>query len=91
MPDWDRFGIGAVAEGGVVVINEAAVHRVGATPQQLQDTIDSETRELQRRVQAYRGGRPHLPVAGDWRLLERGWGGLTLLSAQSAVWPCLTA
>jgi hypothetical protein len=47
-----------------VIINEAAVESVGATKQQLQDTIDRETKELQRRVQAYRGGRPHLPVTG---------------------------
>lgn len=59
-----RFGIGAIAEGGHVIINEAAVESVGATKQQLQDTIDRETTELQRRVQDYRGGRPHLPVSG---------------------------
>lgn len=62
-----RFGIGAIAECGhttTTIINEAAVEAVGATQQQLQDTIDSERQELQRRVQAYRQGRPHLPVAG---------------------------
>jgi predicted phosphoribosyltransferase len=48
----------------MVVINNSAVEDVGATQQQLQDIIDSEVRELQRRVQVYRGGRPHLPVAG---------------------------
>lgn len=62
-----RFGIGAIAECGhttTTIINEAAVEAVGATQQQLQDTIDSERQELRRRVQAYRQGRPHLPVAG---------------------------
>jgi hypothetical protein len=66
-----RFGIGAIAEGGQsrklrVIINAAAVEAVGATQQQLQDIIHSETRELQRRVQVYRKGRSHLPVAGKF-------------------------
>lgn len=60
-----RFGIGAIAEGGHVIINEAAVESVGASQHQLQDIVNRETRELQRRVQAYRGGQPHLPVSGE--------------------------
>lgn len=59
-----RYGIGAIAEGGHVLINQAAAQSVGAMPAQLEATIAAESRELARRVQAYRGGRSCAPVAG---------------------------
>jgi hypothetical protein len=37
---------------------------VGATPQELQATIASESQELARRIQVYRTGHDHLPVEG---------------------------
>jgi predicted phosphoribosyltransferase len=57
------------------------VEAVGATQQQLQDTIDSEKQELQRRVQAYRQGRPHLPLAGTGCVHACAGGGSALRQA----------
>lgn len=62
-----RFGVGALAEGGHLLISHAAVQAAGATQQEVEAIVARETREMQRRVQAYRGGQPHLPVKGARR------------------------
>lgn len=54
-------------------MNMAAVEDVGATEQEIADIIQAEQDELQRRVQAYRGDRPHVPVTGGWKLASY-WG-----------------
>lgn len=47
-----------------MTINRHAATAVGATAEQLRDTVASEQRELERRQQAYRGGRPMSDVRG---------------------------
>ena len=57
-----ELGIGAVAEGGVRILNEALVAETGVTSHQLEEATNREEAELARRVRRYRGTRPAVPV-----------------------------
>ena len=59
-----ELGIGAIAEGGVRVINTALLRELAITPEQLEASTVSAQAELARRVQLYRGDRPPCEVAG---------------------------
>lgn len=63
-PRQPELGIGAVAEGGVRVLDEATVRAVGATPEDLERITAREHAELERRVAHYRLGRSLPPLAG---------------------------
>ena len=62
-PGQDELAIGAIAEGGVRVLNQGLVENLGLTRWDIDQLAQSEERELERRVQIYRGGRDPLPVA----------------------------
>ncbi len=53
-----ELAVGAVAEGGVLWRNEDLLSRIGGEGRWLDDVIEQETRELQRRAQRYRDGPP---------------------------------
>jgi putative phosphoribosyl transferase len=57
VPHWPELAMGALASGGRVVMNDNVVSSLNITGEQVRAVIDSETAELQRRAQAYRGGR----------------------------------
>lgn len=63
-PGHAEYGIGAVGEGGVTLLDEAAASRIGAGRERIEETIQAERAELRRRVDRYRGGRPGLDVEG---------------------------
>ncbi len=63
-PGRPEFGIGAIAEGGVRILNERAIARLGITEQQIEAVAAAESAELTRRVRRYRGDRPAAPVRG---------------------------
>jgi putative phosphoribosyl transferase len=58
VPRWSELAMGALASGGGVVINENVVSSLNITDEQVREVIDNEAVELERREQAYRGGRP---------------------------------
>lgn len=64
-----EFGIGAIAEGGVQVLDQTTIGTIGIDDMELQDTIDLEEKELQRRVQIYRGGKPPPSLSGKAAIL----------------------
>ena len=64
MPSDPEFAIGAIATGGAIHLQHAAIRAMGVTDGQLADVIARETVELERRDALYRGGRPPLPVDG---------------------------
>jgi putative phosphoribosyl transferase len=64
MPSDPEFAIGAIATGGVIHLQHAAIRAMGVTDGQLADVIARETVELERRDALYRGGRSPLPVDG---------------------------
>lgn len=57
-PGNPELGVGAIAEDGSIVINEALVARLGIGESELGATADRERRELQRRVDLYRSRPP---------------------------------
>jgi putative phosphoribosyl transferase len=58
VPRWSELAMGALASGGGVVMNDNVVSSLHITDEQVSEVIASETAELSRREQAYRGGRP---------------------------------
>ncbi len=63
-PRQPELGLGAIAEDGVRVLNSALVRRL-AVPDDVIDAVTRrETVELERRLVAYRGARPPVPVRG---------------------------
>ena len=53
-----ELGVGAVAEGGQPVFDEAMLARLGLTAAALDPVVTRERAELGRRIAAYRGERP---------------------------------
>jgi predicted phosphoribosyltransferase len=64
MPGHEELAIGAIATGGVVVVNEDLVRRVGVSPQALDEIVERERIELDRRERAYRNDRSPAEVQG---------------------------
>ena len=83
-PQHREFGIGAIAEGGVTIRDDAAMRMVGVSPERFEQLADDERRELARRVHLYRGDRalPD-PTAHDVVLVDDGLA--TGVSAQAAI------
>jgi putative phosphoribosyl transferase len=61
-PGQPELGLGAIAEGGVLLLNKPLMRQVRVTKEQLQSTIDAENEELKRRLEIYRGDRPPVDV-----------------------------
>jgi putative phosphoribosyl transferase len=61
-PGHEEYALGAIATGGVRVLNEAAVP--GVSLADLESVTAREQAELQRRERLYRGDRPPLAIAG---------------------------
>ena len=64
VPGREELAMGAIASGGVIVINDDVVRGLGIAPETIQRVAEEEGRELARREQAYREGRPAPDVAG---------------------------
>ncbi len=63
-PGQPEFGIGAVAPGGVRVLNEEVVRRLGIPEDYLERITQRETAEVERRLRHFRGDRPEPEVRG---------------------------
>ena len=55
MPGWEELAMGAIASGGVRVINQDVVRSAGISQSTIEAAVARESRELQRRELAYRG------------------------------------
>src|SRR4051812_36453719 len=64
VPGHEEVAMGAIATGGVVVINDDVVRGLGITSDVIEQVTEQEGRELHRREQAYRDGRPMPELAG---------------------------
>jgi len=64
VPGREELAMGAIADGGVVAINDDVVRGLGIAPEAIQRVAARECRELLRREQAYREGRPFPEIAG---------------------------
>jgi predicted phosphoribosyltransferase len=63
VPRQEELAMRAIASGGVAVINDDVVRGLGISPETIQKLAEREGRELLRREQAYREGRPVPEVA----------------------------
>lgn len=64
MPGQEELAIGAIATGGVRVVNDDLLARLRVAPQIVDEIAAREERELERRERTYRGPRGPLPLAG---------------------------
>jgi putative phosphoribosyl transferase len=63
-PAQPELGVGALGEGGVVVLNEDLLARTGVRLDQLEEVRRREEAEMHRRLEAYRRGGPPVTLAG---------------------------
>ena len=59
-----EYAIGAIAEEGVALVDDRALRELAITEQELRQTAEHETRELERRVRLFRDDRAPAEVRG---------------------------
>jgi erythromycin esterase-like protein/predicted phosphoribosyltransferase len=69
VPQHPELAMGAIASGGVVLLNDDVVRGAGVGPEVIERVTEQESRELTRREQAYREDRPMAEVTGRTVLL----------------------
>jgi predicted phosphoribosyltransferase len=69
VPGHQELAMGAIASGGVRVLNEEVVRGLGVSAQVIDRVAAREQRELERRERAYRGDQPAPEVRGRTAIL----------------------
>ena len=69
VPGFEELAAGAIASGGVRVLNEDVVRAISYAAEAIEAVTAKETAELQRREQIYRGGRPAPELSGKTVIL----------------------
>ena len=64
-PDQPELAIGAIATGGVQVLNEPLIHELNLHEKTIDRLIDHENLTLIQKQQAYMGDRPHPELEGE--------------------------
>src|SRR5215213_9716868 len=64
VPGREELAMGAIASGGVRVLNDDVVRYQRISPETIDAVAQEEQRELQRRERLYRGDRPATDVRG---------------------------
>jgi putative phosphoribosyl transferase len=64
VPGHEELAMGAIASGGVRVLNDEVLGYIPVTKEVIEDVATREQQELERRERAYRGNRPPLDVTG---------------------------
>jgi putative phosphoribosyl transferase len=64
LPGQEEFAMGAIASGGVRLLNDEVVRVYGVRAAEIESIVAAEQRELERRERAYRDGRPLARLAG---------------------------
>jgi putative phosphoribosyl transferase len=87
VPGHEELAMGAIASGGVRVLNPRVVDAFGISAAAIERVAAQEQAELERRERAYRGGRPPPRVAGrDVILVDDGLAtGSTMRAAAAAL------
>jgi len=93
-PHQPELGIGAVAQGGVLVLDTEAVKILGITDAEIERITEVETRELERRVLQFRGDRPPPNLKGRTVILVddglatgvTAYAALQAIQAQEPAW-----
>jgi putative phosphoribosyl transferase len=69
LPGHEEFAMGAIARGGIRVLNADAVRDADISPEVIDRVAERELAELERRERVYRGDRPAVDVEGRIVLL----------------------
>jgi predicted phosphoribosyltransferase len=69
VPGHEELAMGALASGGLVLINEDVVNALGIRDHEIDSVAAREAHELIRREEMYRRGRPALDVLGKFVIL----------------------
>ncbi|MCK9275166.1 MAG: phosphoribosyltransferase [Syntrophales bacterium] len=64
VPGQEELAMGAVASGGIRVLNEDIIRALGIHTYQIDEIAAKEQTELERREQQYRGNKPDLEIKG---------------------------
>jgi putative phosphoribosyl transferase len=64
VPSQPELAMGAVSTGGVRVLNEDIISAVGVSRAEIEHATEIQRKEIDRREQLYRGGRPAPKLAG---------------------------
>jgi predicted phosphoribosyltransferase len=64
VPGHEELAMGAIASGGIRVLNRDIVDRLAIPARAIDQVVEAERRELERREQLYRGDQPPLDVRG---------------------------
>jgi predicted phosphoribosyltransferase len=64
LPGHPEYAMGAIASGGVRVLNDEAIRQLRVPPSVVEAVARAEQVELERRERAYRGARPAVPLEG---------------------------
>jgi len=62
LPGQHELAMGAIASGGVRVLNDDLVHRLGISEKAIAAVALAEEKELERRESLYRGDTPRIPI-----------------------------
>ena len=69
VPGHAELAMGALASGGVRILNEAVIRHLGISASDIDSAAEREERELKRREEAYRGDKPPLELFGRTAIL----------------------
>lgn len=61
-PGHEELAMGAIASGGVRLLNDEVIRALKITSTQVEEAVESEMKELERREEVYRGDRPPLDI-----------------------------
>lgn len=89
VPGHEELAMGAIASGGIQVLNREVVAATGVGDAEIQTAVARERRELERREAAYRGARPAPEIANRCVILvDDGLAtGATMRAALTALRP----
>lgn len=87
LPGQEELAIGALASGGVRILNRALIEELQLSEQLIERVTARELEELRRRERLYREGRPAIPVQGRAAILvDDGLAtGASMMAASRAV------
>lgn len=69
VPGHRELAMGAIASGGVRVLNQSVINSLNVPSEQIENVAAQEQRELERREQEYRGDAERLDVTGKTAIL----------------------
>jgi predicted phosphoribosyltransferase len=69
VPGHEELAMGAMASGGIRVLNDDVVQGLGIPADVIEAVVSKEARELRRRERTYRGGKPPLELSGRTAIL----------------------